>query len=169
MSGFSCVHTYESLFTNRLYVARNFPANMKKYIFSDEKNGKVVERRGLGMTEYGSILGRILTICGFAFKTKDYFGKALYINKKSFCNLCVRSKLVKDSSKYVEDAAQKTAIHIHELYTEEKITTISALVKKELTRDFAYSELNDVLKNNATESICELLTEMMKHLEMFKK
>jgi hypothetical protein len=86
MVRFSCFHNKESILTNRLYVGLNQDeAQIKNTVFS---NGK--EKKGLGMTEYGNILGRLLSFIGYAFKTKDQDGNDLYINKKSFCNLIYR-------------------------------------------------------------------------------
>ncbi len=83
---FCCVHTKESFFTNRLYVGLTpNKSEMNKVIFSGGK-----EKKGLGMTEYGCLLGRILTFLGYAFKSTDEAGNTLYINKKSFCNLVDR-------------------------------------------------------------------------------
>lgn len=85
---FSCLHTKETLFTNRLYVGLNQDkSQMEKTVFSGGK-----EKKGIGMTEYGNILGRFLNLIGIAFKTKDENGNDLYINKKSFCNLIDRLK-----------------------------------------------------------------------------
>lgn len=79
--------TTESCVTNRLYIGMNQDESMmKSTIFAGDK-----ERTGLGMTEYGSILGRILAIIGVAFKAKDGLGNNIYINKRSFCHLIYRT------------------------------------------------------------------------------
>lgn len=86
MANFSCVHTNESFFTNRLYVGLNKDkSEIENMIFSDGK-----EKKGLGMSEYGTILGCFLNVIGIAFKAKDENGNTLYINKKSFCHLADR-------------------------------------------------------------------------------
>jgi|GEM_PF-4053833 len=86
MAIFSCLHTKESIFTNRLYVGLNQnESQIRNKVFS---NGE--EKKGLGMTEYGDILGHFLSLMGIAFKTKDRDGNDLYINKRSFCHLVDR-------------------------------------------------------------------------------
>lgn len=83
---FSCLHTNESLFTNRLYVGLNqTEEQIKKTVFVGD-----TERRGLGMTQYGIILGFFLNLIGIAFKTEDVHGNKLYVNKMSFCKLIIR-------------------------------------------------------------------------------
>lgn len=83
---FSCFHSKESILTNRLYIGLNQDeSQIKDTVFSSGK-----EKKGLGMTEYGNILGRFLSFIGYAFKTKDNDYNDLYVNKKSFCNLIDR-------------------------------------------------------------------------------
>lgn len=94
MSDFSCFHSKETIFTNRLYVGLNQVASeIKATVFAKRK-----EKKGLGMTEYGNILGLFLSFINIAFKTKDNHGNDLYINKKSFCHLI--NRLQKNNQKY---------------------------------------------------------------------
>lgn len=91
---FSCFHSKESILTTRLYIGLyQNESEIKNTVFS---NGK--EKKGLGVTEYGNILGRFLSFIGYAFKTKDKEGNILYVNKKSFCNMIDR--LYQNKQKY---------------------------------------------------------------------
>ncbi len=85
MLEFSSFHT-NSILTKRIYVEVNQEkSQVQATVFSSK-----IEKKGLGMTAYGNILGRFLSFMGFAFETKDENNKILYINKKSFCNLIDR-------------------------------------------------------------------------------
>jgi predicted N-acetyltransferase YhbS len=82
----SYFHIKESSFSNRLYFNLNSEdKDLKKAIL-----GEKGERKGLGVTEYGKVIGPILSAIGVAFKTKDEVGHTLYINKASFCNFIER-------------------------------------------------------------------------------
>ena len=72
MLEFSSFHT-NSILTKRIYVEVNQEkSQVQATVFSSK-----IEKKGLGMTAYGNILGRFLSFMGFAFETKDENNKIL--------------------------------------------------------------------------------------------
>ena len=89
---FNSIITPDNFYQSRLYIMEQKTgspesnlARMHALIFDQGS-----EKKGLGMTVYGPILGRFLYLIGLAFKSKDEHQRTLYINKKSFCNLTYR-------------------------------------------------------------------------------
>lgn len=142
---YSCVDITKKILTSRLYVCQaDSVETIKSIIFVQGK-----ERCGLGMTKYDTILGRFLTLIGFAFRTKGLDGKDIYINKKSFCNLIDRLRQNMAAGKFNPDFIEQ------EYRAKKTKETILRVNKVRIT-------FNSLLSSFSNKNIGEISTELLK-------
>lgn len=84
------------------------------------KDGK--ELKGFGFTKYGNLLGAILSLFGYAFKTYNEDGKAVYININSFCKGIIRFRLSdteEDTNNFYNGRIEEnTVTHMRTIFSE---------------------------------------------------